>query len=93
MPEVKVRLYGIFRDKVGKNEILINSKNLLDTIFHVANLIGKEGEKLLLNEDKSDINPLVKIVINGEKIVTRNTAKISLRQGDVVAIFPPVGGG
>ncbi len=93
MPEVKVRLYGIFRDKVGKNEFLVNSENLLDIIFHVASLMGKEGEKLLLNEDKSDINPLVKIVINGEKIVTRNTAEVSLKEGDVIAIFPPVGGG
>lgn len=49
MPEVKVRLYGIFRDKVGKNEFLVNSENLLDIIFHVASLMGKEGEKLLLS--------------------------------------------
>jgi molybdopterin synthase sulfur carrier subunit len=90
--KVKVRLWGIFQEIVGERELTIDTRTGA-TIGDLFNqLISSYGTKFgeeLFQPGTRKIRPYVKVLLNGHG--ANPSAK--LREGDVVAIFPPVGGG
>jgi len=89
---VKIRPWGVFQEIVGERELSMDvpeNFTVIDLLDRLANNYGKKfGDELFQPSSKS-IKPYVKILHNG------HGAKLDskLRDGDVVAIFPPVGGG
>ena len=90
--KVKIRPWGVFQEIVGERELSVDVPNnttvgaLLD---HLASRYGQKFKSELFQPDSKNIRPYIKILHNG------HGAKLNskLREGDVVAIFPPVGGG
>lgn len=80
--KIRTRLFGIYKEKAGKREVLID----LTEGATVADLLGK------LSQEFPDLNfshrNLV-VAVNTEYVKT----EAQLHEGDEVALIPPVSGG
>ena len=59
---------------------------------HLSKKYGKEFTEYLYDE-KGEVQNYIQILINGMGIKALQGFKTKLKEGDTVAIFPPVGGG
>ena len=59
---------------------------------HLSKKYGKEFTEYLYDE-KGEVQNYIQILINGMGIKALQGSKTKLKEGDTVAIFPPVGGG
>jgi MoaD family protein len=90
--KVKIRPWGVFQEIIGERELSIEIPenftvgNLLDRL---ASSYGKKFADELFQPNSKSIKPYVKILHNGHGA----NLDSKLRDGDLVAIFPPVGGG
>lgn len=90
MSRVTVLLYASFRELAGKAEMQLTASNLEDAMIQV----GESAPALakILNEASTDRERFV-ILVNGHNIGSRSLSSITLKEGDEIAIFPPVSGG
>jgi MoaD family protein len=79
--------------KTDTIQIKIENNNTLMDIMHVLmEKYGELGEKILdLNTFR--IHQSYKILLNGKNVDLQQDLKIKVRNGDVLALLPPVGGG
>ncbi len=63
-----------------------------DVLVKVCGRFGTEFRGQVLDE-RGQPNENVKILLNGQNIVFLQGTATKLKDGDVIAIFPPVGGG
>ena len=85
---LKFRLFANFREKTGKKEIAmeISGDTVMDAVR--ALIAAYPGlEPLMLQEGK--IKPYVNVLVNGRRAEPSDGVK----EGDELAIFPPVSGG
>ena len=93
---INVKFFAIFRDLLGLKELQLEagSKEDLKLIDLLESLFQRFGEnfrsKILEN---GNIRPKVNIMINGRNIKFLDGVNSPLKDGDIVAIFPPVAGG
>jgi MoaD family protein len=95
--KVKVRYFTILRELTGFMEETFELKNdicLEDLIETIASKYGeKASQYLYVDEKHKTINPIIRFLINGRDANTFQGLKTKLKDGDIVAIVPPVGGG
>jgi molybdopterin synthase sulfur carrier subunit len=94
---VKVRFFATIREKAGKKEVDVNvqgeSIDILNLIRLLSDKLGEEFERTILDPETHKIRPYIKIMVNGRDIEFLNGLETTLKDGDVVQVFPPVGGG
>ena len=95
--KVKVRYFTTLRELAGKPEEeweIEDSRTLGGLIENVASKYGKEARDYLYHESKSGkIDPSIYFLINGANSRTLSGLDTELKDGDIVAIIPPIGGG
>jgi len=98
MMKVTVRMFTSLREIVGKREETIlfpdNEKVNIDTVLKT--LSSKYGNSFTeyVYESKTDRpKAFLQFLINGNSTITLKGLKTELKDGDVLAILPPVGGG
>jgi MoaD family protein len=89
--KVKVRPWGIFQELIGERELEVNLAERARVSDLFDELIRRYGTKFKdeLFQPGGGIKPYIKVLLNGHGV----ELKARLKDGDVVAIFPPVGGG
>ena len=90
--QVKLRLWGIFQELAGEREVGVEfppGSTIGDLLELLIKRHGKQFKKEFFKPGSREVRPYVKLLLNGK--ATKPKAKLS--EGDVVAIFPPVGGG
>lgn len=86
--KINVRLFANFREAVGKKDLSLsmNGDNVMAAALALISLYPPLGP-LMLHE--GGLKPYVNVLVNGKK--AEPTDKI--KDGDELAIFPPVSGG
>ena len=91
---ITVKFFASFREATGVKEVSIErAKNVASLIDE---LVQKFGEKLLEQlyyPGTRELRSSVNILVNGIGATHPHNIDTSLKDGDVVAIFPPVSGG
>jgi len=90
MPKIKVRLFANFREFTKTGELKIEGNTVRDVLEIICSKYP--GLENILFKD-GNLQPYVNIFLNGENILESSGLDSSLKQGDEVAIFPPVSGG
>jgi len=91
---VKVRTIGSFIELFGfkEREVSFQGNTVEDLMKFLKRTIGTTFEENVLEPDEK-VKPFIKVLVNGLGIETLRGLSTELSDGDVVAIFPPVGGG
>lgn len=91
---VTVKFFASFREAVGKEQEKVEGVSDVGSLLE--ELVRKFGEKMLVQlyePGTRKLRGIVHILVNGRSINLLEELKTPLKDGDVVAIFPPVAGG
>jgi len=91
--KIKVKTFATFRSCIGQ-EFLVDIPEGTRVIGLLELLTdGKPDFYNMLFESSGVLKDYVNILINGRNISFIEGLESGIREGDVVAMFPPVGGG
>lgn len=91
---VTVKFFAGFREAAGSEQEKVESVSDVGSLLD--ELVRKFGERMLVQLYEPGTRKLrgtVHILVNGRSINLLEGSKTPLKDGDVVAIFPPVAGG
>jgi len=89
---VTVRFFTSIRALTGVKEIQVKATSIQEMIDL---LIARYGEKFrqMLLEDDGSLKNYFHILVNGRHVRLLKGLQTPLAKNDIVAIFPPIGGG
>lgn len=93
--KIKVRFFTSLREITGKKEDEVESSKIFTVKELLAHLSEKYGGEFTdyLYDDKGNVQTYIQVLVNGRGIKVLQGFETKLKEGDTVAIFPPVGGG
>jgi MoaD family protein len=96
--EVKVRFFTSLREIVNKKEKTLTfskeEKVTVDLVLRIlANEYGKAFTEYVYNDKTGQPKNFLQFLVNGTSISTLSGLETMLKNCDVLAILPPVGGG
>lgn len=96
--QVKVRFFTSLREIVGKREepfIFPDDQTVTVDLFlkTLARKYGAPFIEYVYNGETGQPKNFLQFLINGNSTATLNGLETELKDGDVLAILPPVGGG
>jgi molybdopterin synthase sulfur carrier subunit len=96
--EVKVRFFTNLREIVNKREETLtftdDEKITVDLVLKtLAQKFGKPFMEYVYNGKTGQPKNFLQFLVNGTSTSTLNGLETELKDGDVLAILPPVGGG
>ena len=93
--KVKVKYFTFLRELVGRREEeyeFEKEPTVEELIKFIAKKYGKEAENYLFEKD-GRLKEILSFLVNGKSVTSLDGPKTKLKNGDVLAIIPPVGGG
>jgi len=93
--KIEVRLFANLREFAKTKAVVEDIKSgtsVGDVLQKICARFGARFREQVLNK-RGQPNENVKVLLNGHNIVFLQGTATKLRDGDVIAIFPPVGGG
>ena len=89
---IKFKLFANFREATKQKEVEVSASG--DTTgTAIKGLASKyPGLEPLLYQD-GELKPYVNILLNGESLKGEDRVKAKIKDGDEIALFPPVSGG
>ncbi|MFX0169100.1 MAG: ubiquitin-like small modifier protein 1 [Candidatus Hodarchaeota archaeon] len=91
-PKVTVRMFTSLRALTGTRETELEASDVQEVIDILGNRFGEKFNQMLLEPDGS-LKRYFHVLVNGRHIRLQQGLQTCLSDGDVVAIFPPIGGG
>jgi len=96
--EVKVRFFTSLREIVNKREETLavkeNGKVSVDLVLKtLTQKYGKPFNEYVYDGKTGQPKGFLQFLVNGNSTTTLNGLETELKNGDVLAILPPVGGG
>ncbi|MEM3421006.1 MAG: MoaD family protein [Candidatus Hadarchaeum sp.] len=92
--KVKVKFIGAFRDAAGVKEAEINDvKNIRDLFSALVKRFGEKLKKEMFDPKTNRLLDWVFVSLNGKTVRLPDDFETSLKDGDVVIIYPPLAGG
>jgi molybdopterin synthase sulfur carrier subunit len=91
--KVRIKAFAQFRDAIGgdKNMEIPDGSKLGALLEALKD--GSEKARAILFEIDGSLKPYVILMINGKRVDRKAMTDILLRDGDEVALLPPVAGG
>lgn len=93
--KVEVKFFTSLREITGKKADEIQLQNVI-TVEELLNLLsekyGKKFREYIYNK-KGKVQDFLSFLVNGRNINVLQGFDTELKQGDTIAIIPPVGGG
>jgi molybdopterin synthase sulfur carrier subunit len=93
--KVEVKFFTSLREITGKKSDEIQLQNVI-TVEELLTLLsekyGKKFREYIYNK-KGKVQDFLSFLVNGKNINVLQGFDTELKQGDIIAIIPPVGGG
>ena len=98
MLQVSVRFFTSLREIVGKKEETLKfpegEKVTIEVVLEtLKQRYGKKFFEYVYDRETGEVKGFLQFLINGRSASTMKGLETELREGDVLAILPPVGGG
>ncbi|MFQ6081252.1 MAG: ubiquitin-like small modifier protein 1 [Candidatus Bathyarchaeia archaeon] len=92
---IRVKFFGPFKELVGKRWMAVEVPQGISILEFIREMAEKSNPRLVEEtiSREGDLHPNVIVLINGRDIVHLDYLNTKLKDGDTVALFPPVGGG
>ena len=93
--KVKVRFFTRLRELVGKREVELEFKEHItaaDLLSFLDERYGSGFKNYIYGED-GKVRSFLQFLVNGKSVSALEGFETRLKNGDVIAIIPPVGGG
>ena len=93
--KVEVKFFTSLREITGKKSDEIQLQNVITVEELLTLLSEKYGEKFreYIYNKKGKVQDFLSFLVNGKNINALEGFNTKLKQGDTIAILPPVGGG
>ena len=92
---VEVKYYAMIREATGKRveTLEVPEGSSVDDLLSL--LVGKYGEELsyFIYDEEKAVRDYLSFMLNGFNVYSLKGLSTPLRDGDVFALLPPVGGG
>jgi len=90
--KIKVKVFATLRESLGwkEKEYNVEAKDINDFL---KNVVGGKLCDIIMDKGKGRLLPQYKVLLNGRDIDFLDGLKTKLKDQDLIAIFPPVGGG
>ncbi|MEM2341655.1 MAG: MoaD/ThiS family protein [Candidatus Bathyarchaeia archaeon] len=95
MPEVsvKVLLFATLRKKYGTKELVVNCDGTLRSLIeNVSKILGEDFFNDVYDKEHGKVRDDLIFTINGRNIKDLK-GDVSLKDQDIISIFPPLAGG
>jgi MoaD family protein len=89
---IRVRLFATFRELFGFKETDV-APDAAPTLGALFDRLADTPERRLALREGAGLQPHVVVMVNGAPAPPQGFAAIPLKDGDVVAVFPLMGGG
>ncbi len=91
--KITVKTFATLREVFSGTGVLTIELPEKSSVEDLIEALRKQTKHKISLEDLGESNPSIKVLVNGREITYLNGIKTELKDGDVVAIIPPVGGG
>ncbi|MEM2740128.1 MAG: MoaD family protein [Candidatus Bathyarchaeia archaeon] len=91
--EVKVRLFARLREIAGSREVPIEVEPYATVTDVIEKLSERFGEAFRLYLEENLKEERLYLVLNGVGLDRARASSINVKDGDILAIIPPIGGG
>jgi len=91
--KVKVKFFAPFRELFGAYESEVELEGTFDVREILNTLCDSDERRDKIFDQFGELKPYVMILKNGQPIQTLGGIQTKLKEGDEIAIFPPVSGG
>ncbi len=91
MGKVKVKIFAMLHDKIRVEVVEVKANTFKDLVMKLVEMYPQLKSEIL-NEDFLLRDDYIYLV-NGKNIMFLGNEDTALKNGDAVAMFPPVGGG
>jgi sulfur-carrier protein len=85
-----IKLFGNLRQIAGKSTIHVDGQTVFELLENFRPQYALVVDAIL---DEARLKPYIKIMVNGIDISLSRELETTVRDDDVVAIFPPIAGG
>ena len=93
MARVVVKFFATLRQLTGEKQTEVRGETVAGIAEKLVEKYGSGFRDTLLNKETGRIKPFYSILVNGIRLSFREGLDKEVKDGDVIAIFPPVGGG
>ena len=93
MPTVTLKLLALFYNQIGEHELDYEGETVGDILGKFLDEYGDSLDKTLVDPNTHELQQYILVLVNGRNIHFLDGRNTSLKEGDVVAISPPIAGG